>query len=550
MTISWQDTAKAYVDARDSCIPAELQLSKLPASTILDVRDIPQTCGQLSSLDLEITGSESIESLLATLREGTWSAVDVITAFIKRAVIAHQLTNCLTEVFFDKALERAKYLDEYRSRTGQTVGPLHGLPISLKDQVEVEGVNQSMCYVGFTGRKATYNSVLVEILLKQGAVLYCKTNMSQGLWFGEGYNNLFGRTSNPFNRNLTCGGSSGGEGALIGLRGSLLGVGSDLGGSIRLPASFQGLYSLRGCYSRIPYCRTSNSSEGQESVRSVLGPLSVSLDGVKIFARAVYDGKPWTLDPWSPKLPWNEAEYHLAEHGGEGGQLCFAFMEDDGVVRPVKPVRRAMDITKEALIRAGHKVIDWKPFKTAEGFALLRGIYNADGGRDLETQLALSGEPRLGYLLTAGARELTTYELYRLQDRRSSYIKEALDHWNATVAETGTGRPVDGIICPVSAGPPGRHNSPRYIYYTGWCNLADYAACTFPVTSVDPSVDTRDEPRDFRNNEEKHLFEEYDPEFFEGAPVGLQVVGKKYEEEAVIRMTEIVDAAVKSFSKN
>ncbi len=88
-----------------------------------------------------------------------------------------------------------------------------------------------MGYVGWINKPAEQNAALVDILLAQGAVPYVRTNVPQTLMWGETHNNIFGRTVNPFNRNVTCGGSSGGEGALIGLRGSLLGVGSDIGGS-------------------------------------------------------------------------------------------------------------------------------------------------------------------------------------------------------------------------------------------------------------------------------------------------------------------------------
>lgn len=96
------------------------------------------------------------------------------------------------------------------------------------------------------------NAVLVTLLLEQGAVLYVKTNVPQSLMLSETVNAVYGTTVNPFNRNLTCGGSSGGEGALIAMRGSPLGVGSDVGGSIRIPAAWQGLYGLRPSYNRIP----------------------------------------------------------------------------------------------------------------------------------------------------------------------------------------------------------------------------------------------------------------------------------------------------------
>jgi amidase len=96
---------------------------------------------------------------------------------------------------------------------------------------------------------------------------------------------------------------------------------------------------------------------GQESISSVLGPMSNSLSGVKIFTKAIIDSKPWLKDPLVIRKPWSESEYMLENHGGPGAQLCFAIMWDNGVVVPHPPLKRAMDMTKKALELAGHKGI-------------------------------------------------------------------------------------------------------------------------------------------------------------------------------------------------
>ncbi|WRT64467.1 uncharacterized protein IL334_001399 [Kwoniella shivajii] len=553
--MTWQEAAAEYRATRDANIPKEYLITDLPSNDVLDVKDYPTLPGVLPALDLEITQTLTVTELIEAIKEGKYSAVQVTEAFCRRAVLAHQLTNCLTEVFFGKAISRAKDLDEYFEKTGKTVGPLHycicskfailSVPISLKDQVEVEGTNFTMSYVGWIGKKASHSAVIAELLSSQGAVFYCRTNMSQGLWFGEGYNNLFGRTTNPFNRNVTCGGSSGGEGALVGLRGSLLGVGSDIGGSVRIPAAYQALYGVRGSYARIPYCKASNSSEGQEMVRSVLGPITASIDGLKTFYKAVLDAKPWEHDPWTPRMPWSESAYALADHGN-GDKLCFAIMWDDGVAKPCPPYVRALQQAKDALIAAGHEVIDWTPFKSAESGELLMRFFTSDGGYDLKKQLALSGEPQLGGVLDRSKGELSAHELFDLCYIRSGHIKDALDHWNATVSKTSTGRPVDAIIAPAAAAPPQPHDGHMYIGYTGFCNLNDYVSSILPVAHVDPSVDTKINRDDFLSDTDRQVHEQYDPALQAGAPCSLQIIGKKYEEEAIIRMTEIADAALKS----
>ena len=104
-----------------------------------------------------------------------------------------------------------------------------------------------------TGKEKVYESELVKELRALGAVLYCKTSVPHTLMSGESINNIMGYVWNPKNRNLSAGGSSGGEGALIGLKGSPLGFGSDIGGSVRIPAGFSGLYGMRPSSGRVPY---------------------------------------------------------------------------------------------------------------------------------------------------------------------------------------------------------------------------------------------------------------------------------------------------------
>nr|GAT56599.1 predicted protein [Mycena chlorophos] len=547
---SWSDKAAAKRAALAALIPSDLKIASPPGPEVLNVTGFPFD-SILSPRDIEITETADVGVLLKKMSTGEWTATEVTSAYCKRALIAQQLVNCLTEILVDRAMARAKELDEHFKATGKTIGPLHGLPISLKDQLDLEGVELTMGYVGWIGNISKKNSVCAQLLLDQGAIFYLRTNVPQALMFGEADNNIFGRTSNPYNRDLTCGGSSGGEGALIGLKGSPLGVGSDLGGSIRIPAAFQGLYGLRPSYNRVPYCGATNSMLGQEAVPSVLGPLSSSINGLGIFMKAIADAQPWHHDPVALRLPWNEAAYNLADHGGENAQLCFAILWDDGVCAPMVPYARALKETKAALEAAGHKVIDWVPYESARGSKILIDIYNADGGEDIARARALSGEPKLGWssVLDATPKHLSTYEYWQLCHQKTLFIKEHLDHWNATVAATGTGRPVDAIIAPASATVPSKHGYPAYIYYTGFCNLCDYTAAVFPVTAVDPSVDAKPAPHAFHSLVDKANYDSYEPEMYRDAPVSLQCIGRKNEEEAVIRMTEIVDAALKASRK-
>jgi len=128
-----------------------------------------------------------------------------------------------------------------------------------------------------------------------------------------------------------------------------LGIGSDIGGSVRIPAAFCGLYGLRPSYGRVPYAGAVNSLEGQDSVPSVFGPMCNSIYGIKILMQAVLAQCPWLKDPLAIRKRWDEEEYKLSEHGG-GKELCFAVMWDDGIVVPHPPIVRGLELTKKAWI--------------------------------------------------------------------------------------------------------------------------------------------------------------------------------------------------------
>jgi amidase len=180
-------------------------------------------------------------------------------------------------MFFDEGIERAKFLDAELARTGKPIGPLHGLPISLKDTFRYAGYDATGGIVGAANDPVDEHEPFVKLLLDAGAVLYCKTNIPQSLMTADSQNHLYGRTLNPLNIKLTAGGSSGGEGSLICFGGSVLGFGTDIAGSIRIPSWAHGGYSLKPTTARVPYYGSSSlHGSGIFGIYPVAGPLATS----------------------------------------------------------------------------------------------------------------------------------------------------------------------------------------------------------------------------------------------------------------------------------
>lgn len=163
-------------------------------------------------------------------------------------------------------MQRARELD-----AGPHQGAWHGIPISLKDQFNVIGQDSSIGYVSGAGIPATENSTVVDLILRQGGIVFCKTNVPQTVMTGDTVNNLFGRTLNPVNKNIIPSGSSGGEAALLACRGSIIGIGTDTGGSIRNPCAACSLYGLKPSLGRVSYKDVVNSNDGNPCVISVAG---------------------------------------------------------------------------------------------------------------------------------------------------------------------------------------------------------------------------------------------------------------------------------------
>jgi len=260
---SYQEIRDRKLASIAKIIPQEWQIppSALPSTSTADVSQFPQQCTIITSREKEITSYTAASSLVASLKKKRYTAVEVCTAFCKRAAIAHQFKNCITEPLFESALARAKLLVDHLARTGKPFGPLHGLPISVKDMFNIKGVDSSLGIASLCFRPATSNAAIVNILMDAGAVVHVKTNVPQTLMALDSVNNVFGRTLNPYNRQCwTAGGSSGAEGVLVAMSGSVFGVGTDIGGSVRIPAMCNGVVGFKPSSGRIPTAGMQSSS--------------------------------------------------------------------------------------------------------------------------------------------------------------------------------------------------------------------------------------------------------------------------------------------------
>lgn len=366
------------------------------------------------------------------------------------------------------------------------------------------GLGLNAGFVSWWDRKGE-DAHILKILWNAGCIFFARTTQPQSLMQLETSTNLYGVTVNPFNRNLTCGGSSGGEGALIGIRGSCLGIGSDIGGSIRSPAANNGLYGLRPTSYRVPKEGLAATMLGSEQIVPVVGPLSTSLGGVKLFMKTVIAAQPWLVEPTLLPFPWRDQESQLQTPKGK--KLKIGILWSDEVVTPHPPVLRALrEVAKKLRALDGFEVVDWKPYKHDEAWEIVARLYFCDGAKEETDAIDASGEPwrpLTSFIIKENpyVNRLTVEGIWYWTAKRESYRQAYAQVWNDTAGKSNSSngqddeaaRPVDLILCPVGPGAAPLLNSAKYWCYTSQWNLLDYPSLIFPVSKVDPAVDVIDE---------------------------------------------------------
>ena len=393
------------------------------------------------------------------------------------------MANCITEPLFSSALARAAFLDEYLARTGQPLGSLHGLPISVKDSFHVAGVDSSIGIAFLCFRPALENAPLVQLLLDAGAVIHCKTNVPQTLLALDSVNNVFGRTLNPENRQQwTAGGSSGGEGVLVKMRGSVFGIGTDVGGSIRIPAACNGIIGFKPSVGRVPTGGQESGqlpAAGKVGLETSVGPIARSLDDIALFMEVVEDAKMWEVEAGIlPGRWWSGCDGVERERGRRS---IIGVVWRDGVVEPLPPIQRVLSEVKQRLKAKGIEVVDIDTRRFLDCQPLAYKFFSAEGGNHMLDIIEKTGEPLIPWLASRLKRKTpaTVNRLRALHAQRIELQDEFLE-----VFKTADGRTIDAFICPVAPHPVPPIDRWNSVGYTSSFVLLDYPAATLPVRTV------------------------------------------------------------------
>ncbi|KAI1463022.1 amidase [Daldinia caldariorum] len=537
---TWQDVAADRQRHRDATI-AEIR----PPVPELRKEDIPlNTTGipkkLLTEQEIQITNAD-VEDLVKKITSGEWSSTTVTNAFLRRAGLAQKLTNSITELLPKRALGKAAKLDEYLAVNKKPIGPLHGIPISVKEHISIKGEDINAGFVGWVGQVAEEDALIVQYLESAGAVIFARTTQPQTLMQIETDSNLYGITANPYNTTLSAGGSSGGEGALIGIRGSILGIGTDIGGSIRVPAANNGLFGFKPTSQRLPSAGWVAAMAGAESILSTTGPISTSLEGLRVFTKSIIDQKPWLRQPGLVGLDWRDSEQYYPDR-----KIRVGIIYNDGIVRPHPPILRAVNELVGKLQKSPNiEIVEWKPWKHDLAWSIIAKLYFADGGADVKAAVDSSGEPW---------RPLSKFILHENPDVTQHTIAtlwKAIcerDNYRTAYAKLLNENPVDVILSPAGPSVASKHGTSRYWGYTSQWNLLDYPAIIFPAADAVGDA-AREKPYEYPegyqplSEKDKYIYDlwkEHGAEGYKDAPISLQLIARRFDDEKLFRAAQIL----------
>ncbi|KAL3425257.1 acetamidase [Phlyctema vagabunda] len=529
------DSARKIAEAisvRDSSLSQIQPPLSVPGSVPKNVLGVAKDV--LSAEEIEIT-SYDVAELLKAIREKVFTCEQVTRAFLRRAALAQYMTNCITELLPERAIQRARYLDTLE----HPIGPFHGLPISIKEHHGMSGCTTNGGYVAFIGQEQVTECAVNEVLYQAGAVFYARTTQPQAVMHLETSTNIYGVTNNPYNTDLTSGGSSGGESALIGFRGSILGVGGDIGGSIRCPAANCGIYGFKPTPYRMAKQGSKVAFGGQEGVNPTQGPMSTSREGLRLFMETYLSYEPWIKDDYLVPIPWRKVTLPK--------RLKIAVMWSDGIVTPHPPVTRALKEVVEKLKESGIEVVDWIPEGHDECWDITQALYWEDGGKNVEDTIHAGGEellPLTKWLMkdNKNVKYRTAEEVCKLKVKRNEYRLRYNKLWLKSGEQDG--HSVDAILCPAGPGAAPPHGNAKYWSYTSQWNILEYPGAVFPVTTVDQKIDLKDTDFKPTNEQDQFNYDLYEPEKYVDAPIGLQIVTRRFEDEKCLAVLEEVEKAM------
>ena len=507
----------------------------------------------------EHLAGSSASALAARIASGESSAAEVVEAHIARIEAVNPRLNAVVVPRYEEARAEARDADRRRA-AGEPVGPLHGVPVTVKECLDLTGTPSTFGLAARAGHMAAADDPYVARLRAAGAIVLGKTNVAQLLMSIESNNPVYGRTNNPWNEERSPGGSSGGEGAIVAAGGSALGLGTDIGGSARVPAAFCGIVGYKPTQGRTPDEGRGSFSIGQRAIVSQVGVLARSVDDVAL-ALGVITGAP--ASALEPPITLGDSR------AVDVGALRVAVYEDDGIFPAAPAMRRAVREGAQLLAAAGARVTTWSPPDLQQAMALFFGLLSADRGRGLQTLLRgekvdpniapmmmMATKPRSAIaafraLLGALGQRRTadmiaafgygdTHHYWQLAEAQLDYRRRFLD-----ALDRDAGGPFDLVLTPPCALPAFTHGAARDLGLAGSYsllpNVLGFPAGVVPVTQVRADeAGTRAASRDTVERAAARVDRDS-----AGLPAGVQVIARPWRDDVALAALRAIEAGAR-----
>jgi len=446
---------------------------------------------------------------LDLLCSGQISIVDLAEAHIAQI----ERLNPDLNAFADFSAERVRSEALRLQQQPAPHGPLHGLPITVKSSIATAGYRCEIGSLLHKGEIPCEDAEVVARLRAAGALILGTTNCPEFLMAYETANLLHGRTCNPWDLNRSPGGSSGGESAAIAAGLSAAGLGSDSGGSVRVPAHFTGICSLKPTPGRIPGRGHLPPCVGPFSTLGAIGPMARTIADVDLLFRTL-SGQD-TLDPVSPPVALRRPSLD------ELRAQPIGFFEDDGLVPVTLETRAAVNAAAEALRSAGFRVEPFCPRALEKLRQLWWTMFVQCGAMLYEPEIR-GRERHLSIIFSQFLQIADTVPPLTAVELLDAWAQ--LDLQRAVMLKEMSAFPI--LLCPVASIPAFRHDERTWIVegrsvdyldavrYTQWFNALGAPAAVVPVGNSP-----------------------------EGLPIGVQIAARPFEDEAVLAIAALVDEA-------
>jgi amidase len=440
----------------------------------------------------------SVLDLVKAIKAKEISSVELVQACLHRIEEVNPKLNAVVQLCAEEALAEARLADEALAR-GENKGLLHGIPMTIKDSLDTAGVITTGGTLGRKNFVPEKDATVVRRLKNEGAILLGKTNTPELTLSFETNNLIYGRTNNPYDLSRSSGGSSGGAAAIIASGGSPFDIGSDYGGSIRVPSHFCGLAGIKPSSGRVP--RTGHIipyAAGATDAYQAIGPIARSVADLTLLL-GIIAGSDWQDPLIVPMPPANPDNVDLSK-------LRVAFHTDNGMITPIPEIIQAVKDAAKSLEGCVASVTEDRPQRLEETWDLWTSLNVADGGFGTLEILERAGTTQTSRPLGRPDREVTGREFGRLLREMDLFRSQML----------GFMANYDVMICPVNAKVAINHDT-LYENYPAFSYTATYNLTGWPAGVVRVGTSP------------------------EGLPIGVQIVANPFREDVVLKVAQFLE---------